>query len=75
MSLAEDLEYNPDDCMGVYFEGDDERVWYTRKGDEIPYKDLENNHLKNIINYLDKKSISIPPNLEAEAKRRGIDTP
>lgn len=32
------------------------KIWTTINGDEISYKKLETNHLRNILNFIEKKA-------------------
>jgi len=43
-------------------------IWTTREGEEIPYEDIEDDHLINIIGFLIRISTMLAKNLEEPVK-------
>jgi hypothetical protein len=47
-------------------------LWSTESGTVIALHDIEDDHLKNILAYLDKHDREASPQLKAEARSRGL---
>jgi len=45
-------------------------IWITKDGRQIPIETLENTHLKNIVNKLQKNKKEIPSDIAKEYKKR-----
>ena len=50
---------------------DDEKIWVTKQGEEIAYKDLGTEHIKNIIKLFEFDEDEMP-NLFEELKGREV---
>lgn len=81
-SLVAEFQAPPDDfdIPDEFDWGPDPGTWRTREGEDIPYKELENSHLLNIVAMLERKfkpdgihaMVFGLAELRAEARERGL---